>query len=217
MLAPDSREQWTQLRADVGRLVARRLPAGADAEDVVQEVLLRVWRHSDSLNDEERFGAWLARIARTATADHLRSRQRHPLPRFVGGESTDEDAPSKEEPSAKDLVATALRPFIVGLAEPYREALLLAELEELPYPILAKRLGISVSGVKSRVQRGRVLLREALERCCAIALDVRGTPLTCEIKVGGKVPPGCCPGVGPACGNTRPRPPTRMPRSARSG
>jgi RNA polymerase sigma-70 factor (ECF subfamily) len=194
MPAPASHEQWTQLRADIGRLVARRLPTRTDVDDVVQEVLLRVWRHGDHLRDGERFGAWLVRVAHTATADHLRSRQRHPLARFAAHE--DATTPSVEDdPTAKNLIATALRPFIHGLPEPYREALLLAELEGLPYPVLAKRLGVSISGVKSRVQRGRRLLREALERCCAIALDVRGTPVACELKVDGVAPPDCCPGT----------------------
>jgi RNA polymerase sigma-70 factor (ECF subfamily) len=201
MLDPASREQWTQLRADVGRLVARRLPGPADVEDVVQDVLLRVWRHGESLRDDERFGAWLARIARTATADHLRSRQRHPLARFSSGEAGgDSDPPVEEDESVKNLVATTLRPFVEGLPEPYRAALLLSEFDGLPYPVLAKRLGISVSGVKSRVQRGRSLLRAALERCCAIGLDARGTPVSCEPRASGSAPPGCCPERDPgAC------------------
>jgi RNA polymerase sigma-70 factor (ECF subfamily) len=70
----------------------------------------------------------------------------------------------------------------------------------LPYPVLAKRLGISVSGVKSRVQRGRVLLREDLERCCAIGLDARGTPISCEMRAGGKAPPECCGGAARTLG-----------------
>jgi RNA polymerase sigma-70 factor, ECF subfamily len=199
MLAPASRQQWTQLRADVGRLVARRLPTGADVEDVVQEVLLRVWRHGDGLRDDERFGAWLARIAYSATADHLRARQRHPLARFGGAETGSDAATIDDDGSAKDLVAAALRPFVQGLPEPYREALLLSEFDSLSYPVLAKRLGISISGVKSRVQRGRSLLRKALERCCAIALDARGTPVSCEIRPDGIAPSGCCPDAGSDC------------------
>ena len=52
-----SREHWGRLRSDVSRLVAHRLPTRADVEDVVQEVLLRVWKHGASLRDDERFGS----------------------------------------------------------------------------------------------------------------------------------------------------------------
>jgi RNA polymerase sigma-70 factor (ECF subfamily) len=211
MPAPASHEQWTQLRADIGRLVARRLPTSSDVDDVVQEVMLRVWRHGDQLRNGERFGAWLVRVARTATADHLRSRQRHPLARFAAAEDV---TPSvDDDPTAKDLIAATLRPFIHGLPEPYREALLLAELEGLPYPLLAKGLGISISGVKSRVQRGRRLLGEALERCCAIAIDVRGTPVACELKMDGVAPPDCCSGGAKAgCSPERSEPSSQRHR-----
>jgi hypothetical protein len=64
--------------------------------------------------------------------------------------------------------------------------------QRLDLAVIAGRLGLSVSGVKSRVQRGRELLRQMLERCCQIALDARGAPMGCELKPDADVPPGCC-------------------------
>jgi RNA polymerase sigma-70 factor, ECF subfamily len=181
LLRPASEEDWTRLRADIGRLVARRVPAGADVEDVTQDVLLRVWRHGDSLREEERFGAWLSRIAHTAAAEHLRARQRHPLSRFAESEGIDPGV--TEDSPAKDLIAAVLRPFIARLPETYREAVVLSELDGLPHAAVAARLALSVSGVKSRVQRGRAQLRAMLEACCEIALDARGKPVSCEVRV----------------------------------
>jgi RNA polymerase sigma-70 factor (ECF subfamily) len=206
MPRPASAHHWAQLRADIGRLVGRRLPTGADVEDVVQDVLLRVWRHSDTLRDGERFGPWLGRIASTAAADHMRARQRHPLPRFpVAAEA--ETASSEEttgavdpEPDAKGRIAAALRPFIAALPAVYHDAVRLSELEGQPHAVIAERLGLSVSGVKSRVQRGRKELKAMLERCCEIALDARGAPVSCEVRPDGVLPPGCCPEpIGPTC------------------
>jgi DNA-directed RNA polymerase specialized sigma24 family protein len=65
-MAPDQR--WRQLRADVSRVVARRL-SPADLEDIVQEVLVRVWRHAAEIRDQERSGASPARVAHWAAAD----------------------------------------------------------------------------------------------------------------------------------------------------
>lgn len=201
MSQPASEPDWRRLGADVGRIVARRLPTSADVEDVVQEVLLRVWRHRAGLRDDERFGGWLARIVQTAVADHLRDRMRHPVPRHVPGEAGDDAPALADSPDqTRALITAVLDPFVQRLPAIYREAVVLSELEELPHATIAARLGLSVTGVKSRVQRGRKLLRKLLDRCCEIALDARGTPTSCEIRPDGDVPPGCCDGLGrPRC------------------
>jgi RNA polymerase sigma-70 factor, ECF subfamily len=199
MFESTSREQWGRLRSDVSRLVARRLPSRADVEDVVQEVLLRVWKHGASVRDDERFGAWLSRVAYTAAADHMRARYRHPLSRYDIGDPTEtaelsESAPSPaaEEVEVKALMVAVLRPFIAACPPPYRETLAMSELDGLSHAVIAEKLGLSVSAVKSRVQRGREQLRQMLERCCEIGLDARGAPMTCEVRPDGVLPPGCC-------------------------
>lgn len=179
-VAPES--DWGRLRADVARLVRRRLPPGADLDDVVQEVLLRIWRHGDSVRDAERFGSWLAAVASNAAAEHLRGKQRHPL---VGGAAANESEPTApgdsadDEPGSRAMVATILRPFAERLPSTYREAIILSELEGLPHAEIAARLRMSVSGIKSRVQRGREQLRKMVTDCCQIALDVRGGVIDC--------------------------------------
>ena len=66
--------------------------------------------------------------------------------------------------------------FVAQLPSPYREAITLVELEGKTAKEAAEMVGISVSGMKSRVQRGRAQLRELFERCCEIAIDARGKP-----------------------------------------
>jgi RNA polymerase sigma-70 factor (ECF subfamily) len=60
------------------------------------------------------------------------------------------------------------------LPEIYREPLLMADFEGLPQREVAQRLGLTLSGAKSRVQRGRALLGEHLARCCEVELDAEG-------------------------------------------
>jgi RNA polymerase sigma-70 factor (ECF subfamily) len=190
--APVSDEQWRRLRADVGELVGRRV-AGADVDDVVQEVLLRVWRHGGDLREDERFAGWLSRVVLSAAMDQLRSRQRHPLARYEVGDSVAESEGMQDGGGeAKALIAAVLRPFVDALPVAYREAIALSELEGLPYAEIGGRLGITVSGVKSRIQRGRLQLKEMLHRCCKIALDARGAPVSCDPRPDGVVPAGCC-------------------------
>ncbi len=69
--------------------------------------------------------------------------------------------------------------MIAGLHEPYREALVLTEFDGLTQQQLAGRLGISLSGAKSRVQRRRQQLNEMLTECCTFELDRRGKAIDC--------------------------------------
>jgi RNA polymerase sigma-70 factor (ECF subfamily) len=171
---------WDQLGARLYPFVRKRVASDADADDVLQDVLLRMHRGLPSLQDETRMAAWMYRIARTSIADHQRARARHPLakvgelPELLGAsEGADEDAVSR-------MVAQYLSLLIVRLPSPYREAITLTELEGRSQREAAKMLGVSVSCIKSRVQRGRAKLRELLEKCCEIALDSRGKIIACE-------------------------------------
>lgn len=185
---------WQSLADEASRLVARRVAGDADLDDVVQEVMVRVWRHGDGLRDDERFRAWLASIVRNAASDHLRTRARQRLRSvpLLDPAELGEAAPAEEDDEARRCLSSVLRPFIAALPPRYRAIIELTEIDGLPHAVVAARLGLSVSGVKSRVQRGRERLREMLERCCAIAVDARGTPVSCERRSGGRLPDGCC-------------------------
>lgn len=179
MIEAGTRNAHGELHARLRPFVARRVPA-SDVDDVVQDVFLRLQRGIASLRDEERFGAWVYQVARSAIADHRRSRARHPLTE----KEPDEPAAEADEP-AVDLAAY-VAPFVAMLPSPYREALTLTELEGLTQKEAAEMMGISLSGMKSRVQRGRAQLRQLFEDCCAIALDARGRVIACEPRPGGK-------------------------------
>jgi RNA polymerase sigma-70 factor (ECF subfamily) len=194
--APVGPHAWRQLRSKLRPFVARRVSLDADVDDVVQEVLLRIQRGLPGLRDEQRFGPWVYRVARHAIIDHARARARHapwpgdaPTPpedlATPPADTTDDDAVARE-------VARYTALFVAWLPSPYREALTLTELEGLTQREAALMLGISLSGMKSRVQRGRLKLRMALEDCCHIGLDARRRVIACEPRSDGKLPAGCC-------------------------
>ncbi|MDF3068038.1 MAG: polymerase sigma factor SigZ [Polyangiaceae bacterium] len=157
--------------------VARRVPA-SEVDDVLQDVFVRVQRGLPALRDEERLLPWLYKVARSAVQESARQRARHPLARGEGAE------PAVVEPEVSVALKTGLAEFaaaaITRLPSPYKEALTLTELQGVTQRAAAKRLGLSTSGMKSRVQRGRDQLRELLEVDCNIALDVRGGVIACE-------------------------------------
>jgi len=193
MIAPAARGAWRELEAKLRPFIARRVRAEADVDDVVQEVFLRMQRGLAGLRDDERFGPWVYQVARSAIADHHRAAVRHPV--------ADSDAPEVEEAGVEEdddgavarEFAAYVGPFIAMLPSPYREALTLTELEGLTQKAAAAMLGVSLSGMKSRVQRGRRQLRSALEDCCDIALDARGRVVSYGPRADGKLPDGCCP------------------------
>lgn len=164
-----------------GRLrpfIARRVPA-ADVDDVVQDVFLRIQRALPDLKNEHSVAPWIFRVARSAIAESHRHRLRQPAP--VPDEALEVEMPSEEAgPTGLEVeLASYLVPLIARLPSPYREALTLIELEGMTQQAAANATGISLSGMKSRVQRGREKLRQLLEACCSVAVDVRGTVIEC--------------------------------------
>ena len=101
--------------------------------------------------------------------------------------------PTEEEIDIGHELAQYLAFFIARLPSPYREAITLVELERVSQVDAARMLGLSVSGMKSRVQRGRAKLRAILEACCEFALDARSRIVGCRPRADGSVPEGCCP------------------------
>jgi RNA polymerase sigma-70 factor, ECF subfamily len=172
--ATDPAALWDAFRLPLRAFLARRVPPGVEADDLVQEVFLRVVRHVGSLRAAARPEAWLFQIARNALNDSLRSRLR----RDGRTDTLETDLPAEPgtatERAAEAELAPCLTAMIGRLAEPYRTAITLTTLHGVSQAEAARQLGTSFSGMKSRVQRGRSQLREMLLRCCAVAVDVRG-------------------------------------------
>jgi len=166
---------WSDVAARLRPFVAHRVPA-SEIDDVVQDVLVRMHRGFSTLRDEDRFSAWMFRIARNAIADAARNNGRAP---DLSDELDEMPAAptSDDEREAATALARCVSLFVAILPAPYREAITLVELEGRTAKEAAEMVGISVSGMKSRVQRGRAQLRELFEQCCEIALDARGKPV----------------------------------------
>lgn len=159
---------WEEYKARLRGYVAKRVDDRDAVEDILQDVFLKAHQNLPDLKARDRVAAWLFRIASNAIADHYRQRQRWvDLP-------LDLESPQPEPDRIADL-ADCLHPLIADLPETYRTALILSEIEGLPQSEVAHRLGLSVSGAKSRVQRGRAQLLERLNACCLIESRRRGT------------------------------------------
>ena len=176
----DATDIWREVHQGLRAFIAKRVADEAAAEDLLQEVFVRMQRGLGGLKKESRLVSWIYQIARHAIIDYYRARGRQPeRPVGLAGDletfhpaSLPVDS-SEESGQLRTELAGCLRPMIERLSDDYRQAVTLVDLEGLAQHKAAARLGLSVSGMKSRVQRGRRQLRDMLEACCVIALDRR--------------------------------------------
>lgn len=173
---------WNRLHHRLHRFICSRLPDEDDAEDILQDVFLRIHDRLDTVRDVRKLESWIYQIARNSIADYFRARRMLvSLPEIGedleirGGESGREQGniDPDEDPIVQNLTSD-IREIVQALPGPYREALLLTEYEGLSQKEMAERLGISLSGAKSRVQRARQKIKDALLACCHFEFDARG-------------------------------------------
>jgi RNA polymerase sigma-70 factor (ECF subfamily) len=157
---------WEEVARTYGRFlytVAYRLTGNeADAEDLVQEVLLRVRRGLETYRPGSMEG-WLSRITTNAFLDDVRRRKRRPA--LVMADPPDELLPAA--PAADEVLASLTLPeqvqaALARLPEDFRAAVVLCDVVGQSYDQIAEILGVPVGTVRSRIHRGRALLRHAL-------------------------------------------------------
>lgn len=183
----EAERAWRAIEERLRPFVARRVSTPADVDDVLQEVFLRLSRGLGSLRDEERIAPWLFTIARNAATDHQRRVARSPLARAEVRERASEDDPAEDAQDERLLgeLSRCVASFVAQLPTEQREAITLVELEGVSQKDAAAMLGLSHSGMKSRVQRGRAALRRMFERACALELDARHKVIGCEPRACG--------------------------------
>jgi RNA polymerase sigma-70 factor (ECF subfamily) len=165
-------EAWPIFNQTLRAYVSRRVDASY-VDDIVGDILLRVAEHRDQFDGADHPLAWLYRVARNIITDHYRRRAvENKAIRQAGAEASELDT-SDESDSYAEL-AQCLAPMIRQLPEDYRDALLLTDIQGITQTAAAEQLGLSVSGMKSRVQRGREQLKKALHRCCEIEVSKQG-------------------------------------------
>jgi RNA polymerase sigma-70 factor (ECF subfamily) len=157
----------------------------AEAEDVLQEAMLRASRGYADLHAEEALTTWLYRVATHACVDHLRRRARR-LPVETWTEldelvAYDDSLPSLEQTIERQEMSSCVQRLLGRLPDQYRSVLILADLEGLTAPEIGELLGLTLTTVKIRIHRARTLLRKELEAGCSFSCDERGV-LVCEPK-----------------------------------
>ncbi|HMJ07037.1 MAG TPA: sigma-70 family RNA polymerase sigma factor [Chthoniobacterales bacterium] len=167
-------EIWPQLQA----YCRRRVGDTATAEDLAQEILLKAFRGRAALRDETRLVAWLYRIAHGTVMDHYR---RKPRPETWLCEPAQASRPN----DITAVMTSNVRCYLETLPRGYRDAVHLADYEGLPHAEVARRLGFSLAAAKSRVLRGRLMVKRLMEARCRFEYDRLGNVIGYQLRSAG--------------------------------
>jgi RNA polymerase sigma-70 factor (ECF subfamily) len=170
---------WEEFSVPLRKFIKKHVINEQDADDIFQEVFIKIYKNIGSLKDDKKIHAWIYSITRNTITDYYRknhnSLETIELPNDLVS-STDEDF------SANTEIASCLRVMVNSLPEKYKETILLTEFQNMTQKELSEKMGISLSGAKSRVQRARKKLREMLFACCSLEIDSRGNVIDYKHK-----------------------------------
>ncbi len=160
---------YDRLSRSMYAFVKSRVNDPETAEDLVQDIFLKVHSHIGELDGKQKPDAWIYRIARNRITDYYRKHRPEP-----GLDADRLSPPSRTKEEILEEFTEDIREMIRRLPPRYREVIELTELKGVKQVDAARELGISLPAVKSRVLRGRELLREMLLDCCHFEFSKRG-------------------------------------------
>ncbi len=159
---------WQAHRAELHSFLTHRAANPADADDLLQDVFLRVVRQGKDFCSIDNPRAWLFQVARHLILDRYRvARNTVPLPDDLMAEMGEETPPV-------DRLTLCLPRVLAELAQQDRDAIIACDLEGMTQQDFARRHGLTLSAAKSRVQRARQRLRDRLTGACQIRFDAQG-------------------------------------------
>jgi RNA polymerase sigma-70 factor (ECF subfamily) len=156
---------WTEYSEKLSAFLRTRVDNDV-AEDILQDVFVKIHSKIDTLKENTKLESWLYQITRNAVIDYYRSkRPTVELPEWIEQEQVNEDEIIRKE------LSSCLTPMIEQLPEKYRSAVKLSEIESKTQREVAEIEKITLAGAKSRVQRGRSILMGMLHECCRFELN----------------------------------------------
>lgn len=172
---------YESLRTPLLTFIKQKIKDDTKAEDLLHDVFLKVQEQMGSVKDLTKLEGWIYRIARNAIADEYR-KTKPTEPLDIDGLESQRALTEEADESVIERLSDSVHTFLAQVPEPYRTALILSDLENLPQEEIARRLKLSLSGAKSRIQRARKMLKELYVQCCSFEQNRCGTVLSYEPK-----------------------------------
>lgn len=168
---------WEEFIDRLGKFIGKYVSDKDDSEDLLQEVLIKIYKNLDNLEQEEKVYPWIYQIARNSIIDYYRRKNK-----MTSNLELEDIAVYDGEESSNEDIAICIKNMINSLPEKYKQVIILSEYQNLTYKEISQRLGISISGVKSRTLRARKLLKNMLYDCCNLELDRLGNVIDFQHK-----------------------------------
>ncbi len=168
---------WREYATALHGFIQSRVDDADIADDILQNVFLNIHTKIDSLKDSSKLRPWIYQIARNTIIDFYRSHTSHAeLPETIMAPERDNAEMARQE------IEGCMLPLVRNLPDTYREAVMLSEIEGMTQKQVAEKLGLSLPAAKSRVQRGRIMIKNMLNDCCRFEIDHRGTMVDYQLK-----------------------------------
>jgi RNA polymerase sigma-70 factor (ECF subfamily) len=162
-------------RVPVQKRIASMVRNAADVDDVLQETLLKVWRHLSTFRSESSFRTWMTRVAINEAMQSYRREQHRPLCQALGKlDVVDSKAESPHQSFVRVELSQAVRSAVARLRAKDKQVLILRDLQQLSERDAAHCLNLSVPAVKTRLFRARLVLRAEFQRSSNSGLPSAG-------------------------------------------
>ncbi|WP_186429675.1 RNA polymerase sigma factor SigZ [Clostridium sp. BSD9I1] len=161
---------WNDFRAELLYFIKTKVKDEYAAEDILQEVFIKVYKSIEQLEDPTKLKSWLYTTTNNTIIDYYRRKQNIPELDEI------EDIPIIED-NAKNMneeIAECIKSMLHELPDKYKQSLKLYEYNRMKHKDISEKLNLSLSGSKTRVQRARNQLKEMLMECCEFELDAYG-------------------------------------------
>lgn len=167
---------WIEHKNELQNFIYKRVKDEDLTNDILQEVLIKVYNFCISKSGVKNIRSWLFQIAQNTIIDNYRRQSK-----FIQQEAEFDLADEDENMAFKDAVNYIL-PMLDFLPVKYAEPLKLADIDGLKQADIAQKIGLNLSATKSRIQRARQLLKEEFVTCCFFETDKQGNIISFEIK-----------------------------------
>ncbi len=164
-------KNWENLTGKLYIYLLKNVKDRYIAEDILHDALLKILEKRQSYRYKENYDGWAFCITKNVLIDYYRKNKTNADLKSI---KRDIDDNNGEFDTYKHLIP-ALKKFIESLPEKYRKPLILSDIEGIKQELIAQKLGLSVSGAKSRIQRARKMLKEYFLKCSEYKYDNRGT------------------------------------------
>jgi len=158
---------WNEFSGQIRGYLLKKVKQADDADDLLQEIFIKIHGKLGDLKDKKKLAPWIYQIVRNSLTDYYRKKD-------LETSEFDEESTLTDNGEAPDDIYSAcvsgcLKVFINRLPDKYKEPLVLSDIRGLKQKDIAEQMNLSYSGLKSRVQRGREMIKEMFVDCACIS------------------------------------------------